>query len=93
MTRWVSVVLAVVLIPLAGSRGEDWPTHRHDRLRTSVTSEKLKLPLAKVWTFRSRQSAAAPKPTQSPHMAGYPECSQYTLPMIAAGDAVFFNNA
>ncbi|MCH8043289.1 MAG: PQQ-binding-like beta-propeller repeat protein, partial [Planctomycetes bacterium] len=92
MFRWVAAILAVVLFPLADSRGEDWPTHRHDRLRTSVTSEKLKLPLTKVWTFRSRQSSAAPRPTKPPHMAGYPECSQFTLPMIAAGDAVFFNN-
>jgi outer membrane protein assembly factor BamB len=80
-------------MPLTTGRGEDWPTYRHDRLRTAVTSEKLKLPLAKSWTFRSRQSADAPKPTQPPHMVGFPECSQFVLPMIAAGGAVFFSDA
>ncbi len=93
MIRWTLVILAVVLGPLAIGQCEDWPTYRHDRLRTSVTGEKLTLPLTTSWTFRSRQSSAAPKPTKHPHLSGFPECSQYTLPMIAAGESVFFSDS
>ena len=83
----------LLLAPVAGGNAEDWPTWRHDRLRTGVTSERLDPPLQQVWAFRSRQSRVAPKPTHSPHQAKYPWITWYTLPISAAGDSLFFTSA
>ncbi len=74
-------------------RANDWPTWRHDRLRTGVTSERVDPPLAQVWAFRSRQARLSPKPQHSPHQAKYPWLTWYTLPITAAGDGLFFNSA
>ena len=51
----IGIILASVLVS-AFSMAEDWPTYRHDRLRTAVTTEKLALPLKNVWMFRARVS-------------------------------------
>jgi len=74
-------------------RAEDWPTWRHDRLRTGITGERLDPPLEQVWAFRSRQARVAPKPAHSPHQAKYPWITWYTLPISAAGDSLFFTSA
>jgi len=84
--------LIFALLPIA-TYAEDWPTWRHDRLRTARTSERLSLPLSPIWKFTSRQAADAPTPTSEPQRANFPECSLYTLPLIAAGDGVFFTSA
>jgi glucose dehydrogenase len=95
MSRFFSLCLSVfLLLTIASpSQAEDWPTWRHDRLRSGVTKEKLHLPLKPAWVFRSRQSSQAIKPTNAPHMAGFPDCIQFNLPMIAAGNSLFFSNA
>lgn len=88
------LAVALALFATVGSlRGEDWPMYRHDRLRSGVTGEKLALPLKPIWTFASRASQVEPRPTDSPMRAAYPECIQYNVPMIAAGDAVYFTSA
>lgn len=86
-----SIIVLVALTPLL--RAEDWPTYRHDRLRTAVTTETLPLPLELSWTFQSHQAKFAPKPTNPPDRAGFPECSEFTLVTIAADDAIFFSSA
>jgi len=78
---------------VAAGRAEDWPTWRHDRLRTGVTSERLDPPLEQIWAFRSRQSRVAPKPTHSPQQAKYPWITWCTLPISAAGNSLFFTSA
>ena len=75
------------------ARADDWPTYRRDRLRTAVTDERLALPLEPAWTFRSHQADDAPIPTAAPDWVGFPECSEFTLVTIAAGDSVFFSSA
>ncbi|NQU23940.1 MAG: PQQ-binding-like beta-propeller repeat protein [Candidatus Nealsonbacteria bacterium] len=99
MVRLFSLRVAIVALlttspaicPLG--RADDWPTWRHDRLRTGVTSERIDPPLEQVWAFHSRQARLAPKPQHSPHHAKYPWLTWYTLPIAAAGDALFFNSA
>ncbi len=88
---------------------EDWPTYRHDRLRTAVTSEKLPPPLVNVWMFRARGSSFAPKDmpsssdrSQPPglyankHGAYFellPDQKYFALPITAADDSLFFTTA
>jgi outer membrane protein assembly factor BamB len=98
MVCWPSLKLAsiaalvlLLLLP-EGVRGEDWPTYRHDRLRSAVTGEQLQLPLELCWTLQSRQADFAPKPTRTPDRAGFPECSEFTLVTIAAGESIFFSS-
>jgi len=91
LRRGALVALALAFISRA--QGEDWPTYRHDRLRTAVTSEELDLPLQQVWKFRARSHRQAPKPSHSPHHAKYPWLTWYALPISAAGDALFFSSA
>ena len=73
--------------------GEDWPTYRHDRLRSAVTEESLQLPLELCWSLKSRQARFAPQPVRPANRAGFPECSEFTLVTIAAGDAIFYSSA
>ena len=57
--RWLlAAVWLVVAAPIA-SRGEDWPTYRHDNARSGVTAERLQLPLTRCWVFQPRH---APRP-------------------------------
>ncbi|MCE9546372.1 MAG: PQQ-binding-like beta-propeller repeat protein [Planctomycetia bacterium] len=90
---------AVLVIPalLAGlanrASAEDWPTWRKDRLRTAVTTEQLSLPLAPVWSYRTRAAQIAPRPTDNPMYTNYPDCARFNVPLIAAGDAVYFSSA
>ena len=92
--QWtVGVVLLALLAEIRTTRAEDWPTWRHDPLRTGVTSEKLEPPLEQVWEFRSRQTRDAPVPTTPPQQLAYPWCMHYTLPISSAGDSLFFNSA
>ena len=81
-------LLALILVASA-AQAEDWPAWRHDHLRTAVSNEKLPMPLEEAWVFKSRQSRVAPNPAQP----FYPWVSQYTLPISAAGDALFFTSA
>ncbi|MDP6547238.1 MAG: hypothetical protein QGH60_24970, partial [Phycisphaerae bacterium] len=75
------------------ARAEDWPTFRHDRLRTAATKEKLKLPLEQVWVFRSRQSKYAPKFKGDLHIETTPEFNRYALAITAADGSLFFTSA
>ena len=88
-------LLALLLTALGAvpAIAEDWPTYRHDRLRSAVTSEKLTLPLEQVWALKTRQSKLAPKPEADPIWTGYPDSARYNVPMIAVGDAVYFSSA
>jgi len=81
--------LLTLLWVAAPALAEDWPAWRHDHNRSGVSSEKLTFPLEEAWVFKSRQSAVAPNP--APHH--YPAISQYTMPITAAGDSVFFTSA
>ncbi len=91
----VAVFTLLTTAPAIGpqARADDWPTWRHDRLRSGVTSTRVDPPLEQVWAFRSRQARLAPKPGHSPHQAKYPWLTWYTLPISAAGDGLFFNSA
>lgn len=105
--RVVALFLGLLLLPLA--RAEDWPTYRHDRLRTAVSAEKLPPPLVNLWTFRARGAGLAPTnmPSSSDRAqpaARYdnkhgeyfellPDQTRFALPITAAGDALFFTTA
>jgi len=97
LTYFCSLHLAAVsLLAWHGAspaRAEDWPTYRHDRLRTAATSEQLKLPLEQIWSLKTIHAQAAPRPTADPNWTGYPDSARYNLPMIAVGDAVYFSCA
>lgn len=90
---WIVATFLAIVSALNTARAEDWPTWRHDRMRSGVTSEKLSPPLEQVWKFQSRQSRLAPKPDHSPTRIRYPWVTWYTLPISAAGDSLFFNSA
>jgi len=99
------LLLTIVAFLLLAPRflfAEDWPTYRHDRLRSAVTSETLEPPLKNVWYFRSRLAYAAPSnlPARS-HQANkfgssryelLPDHVRYALTVTSAGDSVFFTS-
>ena len=91
--RTSSCALLALLVFTSLAVAEDWPTWRHDRLRSAVTSESLELPLEEVWRFESRQSQVAPRMEHAPRYLSYPDDVQYTLPVISVGDAVYFSSA
>ena len=93
MNRIRAFFVLVLLFLTVSLPGADWPTYRRDRLRRAITPEKLQLPLKQLWAFKSRQSKHAPVPTRDPTRAGFPECSKYTLPIISAGDSVYFTSS
>ena len=104
-----AALVALSLVGACAARAEDWPTYRHDRLRTAISSEKLAPPLVNVWMFRARGSSFAPKnmPSSSDrsqppglyankHGAYFemlPDQKYFTLPITAAGDSIFFTTA
>ena len=92
MNRKLCLLVALACI-VTTAHSEDWPTWRHDPLRSGVSKEKLAPPLEEVWVFRSRQSGNAPVPTQAPQSFAYPWGMHYTLPICSAGDSLFFNSA
>jgi outer membrane protein assembly factor BamB len=92
MNRKICLLVALVST-VTTAHSEDWPTWRHDPLRSGVSREKLSPPLEEVWVFRSRQAANAPVPTQAPQSFAYPWGMHYTLPICSAGDSLFFNSA
>jgi outer membrane protein assembly factor BamB len=91
MPRVLALLLPLLLS--APVLAEDWPTFRHNVGRTAVTGESLKLPLERVWTFRSRTSRDAPACFGDLNQEATPERNRYTLPITAAGDALFFTSA
>ncbi|MFP6658173.1 MAG: PQQ-binding-like beta-propeller repeat protein, partial [Pirellulales bacterium] len=76
--------------------------YRRDRSRSAVTGEKLELPLKNVWYFRSRLARLAPKylplrPEETKKFGSsqqevLPEHARFSLPIIAAGDSVYFTS-
>ena len=90
LSAYLPLLLLLVASP---ATAEDWPTWRHDSLRTGVTGESLALPLEEAWQFRSRQSTVAPKFEQPPDWINYPNDMHYTLPMIAVGECIYFTSA
>jgi outer membrane protein assembly factor BamB len=91
---WTAVIGLLSSVAMNRSaRAEDWPTFRHDRLRTAATKEKLKLPLEQVWVFRSRQSKYAPKFKGDLHIETTPEFNRYALAITAADGSLFFTSA
>ena len=93
MNRISAPIVLALLFSTLFLPAEDWPTYRRDRLRRAITPEKLQLPLKQLWAFKSRQSKQAPVPTRDPTRAGFPECSKYNLPIISAGDSVYFTSS
>lgn len=103
------LLLALTLASAAAAgRSEDWPVHRHDRLRTAVTGEQLVLPLTNVWRFRARVAAGAPPMQRSTidreapnalfngrhtwFAPATPDESRWSLPITAAGDSLYFTS-
>ena len=93
MNRLRASFVLVLLFLTVSLPGADWPTYRRDRLRRAITPEQLQLPRKQLWAFKSRQSKHAPVPTRDPTRAGFPECSKYNLPIISAGDSVYFTSS
>ena len=52
--RRLLFAILIIALALGSARAEDWPMYRYDRMRKSVSPEKLKLPLQQAWKFRSR---------------------------------------
>ena len=91
--RFTLFALVICLIATSALQAEDWPTYRYDRLRTASTPESLTLPLQESWHFQSRQAQVAPHVEDQPHWQGYPEDMEYSLPIIAAGDFLYFTSS
>ena len=87
-----------LLAAIACAVADDWPTYRHDNARSGVTAEKLGLPLAETWVFKSRH---APAPAwEAPR--GVPVEGFLELPRarfddafhtVSVGDAVYFGSS
>jgi outer membrane protein assembly factor BamB len=57
MTKVAIRFVVLSLLPTAGFAA-DWPTFRHDIARSGATSDKIAMPLTKLWTY---SAAAAPQ--------------------------------
>ena len=92
-----------MLCAVSPATADDWPTYRHDRMRSAVTAEKLQLPLQNVWYFRSRLAQLAPKDVPVVETVTrrfgdsarqmLPEHLRYALPITSVGDSVFFTGS
>ncbi|MCE9555098.1 MAG: PQQ-binding-like beta-propeller repeat protein [Planctomycetes bacterium] len=71
--RLLALSAALLLTTLSAPtlHAEDWPTYRHDVSRSGISTEKLPVPLTRVWTYRT---AFAPLPafgTGFPHVTNW----------------------
>ena len=85
-------LLLAALLCHGTTRGEDWPTYRHDYGRSAATPEKLPLPLHPVWTFHSRQSHRTPLQKGELNVEITPEYNKHSLSLTSAGDLLFFTS-
>ncbi|MBI5397577.1 MAG: PQQ-binding-like beta-propeller repeat protein [Verrucomicrobia bacterium] len=94
----LSATLLNFLAAAAVAVADDWPTYRHDNARSGVTAEKLDLPLAETWVYKSRH---APTPAwEAPR--GVPVEGFLELPRVrfddafhtvSVGDAIYFGSS
>ena len=53
------ILFSLIVADSAPAQAEDWPTFMHDKHRSGVTGERLKLPLTESWLFKATH---APRP-------------------------------
>jgi len=103
-----ALIAAIACLGVSSGWAEDWPIHRHDRLRTAVAAEQLKLPLTNVWQFRARVATSAPPVQRSTvdreapnalfnsrhtwFAPPTPDEARWALPITSAGDSLFFTS-
>ncbi len=82
---WATAVLAAAVC------AEDWPTYKRDAARSSVTAERLALPLAERWTYLPTQPPrpAWPEPGKELHRTDF----DYAFQPVAAGGLVYFGSS
>lgn len=97
----IVIGLVVLLTGLSTSnraRAEDWPTYMHDNQRSGVTSEALKLPLSKLWTYRSKHAPQPAWPDPAKYDIFHFTCIPLkprvtfdrTFHVVMVGDAIYF---
>ena len=89
---------ALAVLIAVTSYAADWPTYRHDSARSGVTAERLDLPLAQSWAFKSRHAPEPawgdPKPVP---IEGIPELRRVHFDDVfhvsVAGGAAYFGSS
>jgi outer membrane protein assembly factor BamB len=98
---FVVVVAAFVLcIISAAARAQDWPTWGYDNHRSSVSTEKLDLPLRQNWIFQSTRPPQPAWPDPAPqdywnYLFGLTAEVTFdrAFQLVVAGNAVFFGSS
>jgi len=82
------LVLAGICSPVAA---EDWPSYKHDRSRSGVSSDKLTLPLTAGWAWHSPKHPAPawPEPGRAMNALDF----DYAFQPVVAGGRVYFGSS
>ena len=83
---------AAVLLGAGVAPGEDWPAYKADAARSGTTTEAVRCPLTKLWTFLPAQPPrpAWPQPGKEVHRMDFDYAPQ---PVAAAGRVIFGSSA
>ena len=98
---WLMLPLLFALTASTTATAGDWPTYRHDRSRSGMTSETLKIPLAECWVYRPQYGPEPawdePNPRPVGGWFGLTEKRRVhfddAFHVVGAGDAVFFGSS
>jgi outer membrane protein assembly factor BamB len=87
----VGLLLLTLALP---ARADDWPTFQHDGARSGVTADRVAVPLAEQWSYRS---ASPPRTAWPPPQAGWTELPKVdfddALYTVADRDTVYFGSS
>ncbi|MHC4631310.1 MAG: outer membrane protein assembly factor BamB family protein [Planctomycetota bacterium] len=101
MNRYIAFVLfSAVFFGCGSAWAEDWTTFNHDNHRSSVTAERLELPLKESWLFKAthQPQPAWPGPAKQDyyhHLGDLRATVTYdrAFHIVGAGDTVYFGSS
>ena len=90
--RLAAILLSALPFFSTGGSAADWPTHKADAQRSSVTPEELKFPLVECWSYAASQSPkpAWPEPGKELNRTDF-DCA--FVPVVAGGLVYFGSSA
>ena len=89
--RPAAVALATLWLPWLAACAADWPAHKADARRSSVTAEALAFPLAEQWAYEPGRGPAPawPEPGKELHRVDF----DYAFQPVVAGGLVYFGSS
>lgn len=95
----VFVLLALAVL-LTNAQAEDWPTYNHDRQRSCISSENLKMPLHLQWQYEAKNAPrpAWPAPAKTDYWHREANLKprviyDRTYHLVSVGDNIYFGSS